>query len=149
MRHLLMCRGAGIGEDAIAGLGNALVSRDSSERAEDSCDLHRRGFLGEIVERDVFAFGDHENMRRSLRADVVKGEDVLVLIDLLAGDFAAQDPGEDIVGIVGHHPPPFWIGVYRFARARFSAMPEVPSRRVNSAATSAGEIPAAAHSTSK
>src|SRR5215831_17928034 len=28
---------------------HALVSGDSSERAEDSCDLHRRGFLGEIV----------------------------------------------------------------------------------------------------
>jgi hypothetical protein len=37
-----------------------------------------------------------------LRIDIVKGERVLVLEDLLARDFAAQDAGENIVGIVGH-----------------------------------------------
>jgi hypothetical protein len=34
--------------------------------------------------------------------DVVKGEDVLVLIDLTAGQFAAKDASEDIVAVVSH-----------------------------------------------
>ena len=39
-------------------------------------------------------------MGRGQRVDVVKGEDVLVLVDFVAGDLAAQDAGEDIVAIV-------------------------------------------------
>ena len=35
-------------------------------------------------------------MHRRLRADVVEGQDVIVLVDLLARDLAAQDAGEDV-----------------------------------------------------
>src|ERR1700730_1720240 len=144
MRHLLVGGRSGVGKDAIAGLGHPLLTGEVSEGADQSRHLGGRSPFGEIVERDVFPFWDHQNMGGRLRADVVEGEDVLVLVNLVAGDFAAQDSGEDVVAVVGHY-----ASVQRFARARFSAMPEVPSRRVSSAATSAGETPAAAHSTSR
>src|SRR3546814_10803891 len=43
-------------------------------------------------------------MHRRLGSDVVEGEDVIVLIDLLTGDLAAQDLREDVVRVVdsGH-----------------------------------------------
>ena len=64
--------------------------------------LLRRGVLRKIVERDVFALGDRQHMSRALRADVVESEDVRILVDLVAGDLASQDAGEDIVAVVGH-----------------------------------------------
>ena len=45
-------------------------------------------------------------MGRGQRIDVVKGEDVLVLVDFLAWDLAAQDAGEDIIAVVSQVPPP-------------------------------------------
>jgi hypothetical protein len=46
--------------------------------------------------------------------------------------------------------PEGWEGGSYFSfRPFFSAMPEAPSRRASSAATSAGETPVAAHSTNK
>src|SRR5882724_6612376 len=144
MRHLLMGGGSGIGKDTIAAVGYPLVAADLAQGAHESGHLGRRGLLGEIVERDVLSLGDHQDMRRALRADVVEGEDVLILVNLVARDLAAQDAGEDVVVVISH-----CASVQRLLRARFSAMPEVPSRRASSAATSAGETPAAAHSTSR
>src|SRR4029077_6178947 len=106
--------------------------------------LSSRGIRGKIVKGEVLSLGDHQDMRRALRADVVEGEDVLVLIDLFARDLAAQDAGEDVVAVVSH-----CASVQRLLRARFSAIPDVPSRRASSAATSAGETPTAAHNTSR
>ena len=45
---------------------------------------------------------DHQDVGRALRADIVEGEDVCILINLVARDLAAQDAGEDIVAVVGH-----------------------------------------------
>ena len=58
----------------------------------------RRG--AEIGVRDVLALGNHQHMHRRRRMDVVEGERELVLVDLGAGRFAAQDPGEDVVAVV-------------------------------------------------
>jgi len=144
MWHLLMSGRAGIGEDTVAGFGYSLLPSNMPEGADQSGNLGSRGFLGEVVERGVLALGDHQNMRRALRADIVECEDVFVLINLLARDFAAQDAGEDIVAVVGHH-----ASGQRFARERFSSIPDMSSRRASSAAMSAGDTPAAAHSTSR
>ncbi len=40
-------------------------------------------------------------MHRGERADVVKGEGIVVLVHLVAGDFAAEDLGEDVGVVVG------------------------------------------------
>src|SRR5205814_6274263 len=57
MRHLLMGRHSGIGEDAIAALGHSLFPGDLADGADQRGNLLRRGVLREIVERDVFALG--------------------------------------------------------------------------------------------
>src|SRR5262249_53306054 len=44
---------------------------------------------------------NHQRVARRARHDVEKGEDVLVLIDLVAGQLAAQDLCEDVVAVVG------------------------------------------------
>src|SRR5438876_1494500 len=41
-------------------------------------------------------------MHARLRPDIAEGQHVVVLIDLLARQLAAEDSGEDIAGIVGH-----------------------------------------------
>src|SRR6185437_5311885 len=49
-------------------------------------------------------------MRRRLRIDVAKGEHVLVLEYLGAGDLAAQNAGEDVGAVVGHRARPEVMG---------------------------------------
>ena len=64
--------------------------------------------MGVIVGRDVEdvagrGLRDHQRMAGRARHDVEKGQHVLVLIDLVAGEFAAQDLCEDVVGVIGGH----------------------------------------------
>ena len=56
--------------------------------------------LREIIMRDIGAFRDDEDMRGRLGRNVREGERVLVLVNLLAGNFAAQNFREDVVGII-------------------------------------------------
>ena len=44
-------------------------------------------------------FGHDEDMGRRLRVDVAKGNDLIVLIQDIAGDFAAYDAAKDTVCI--------------------------------------------------
>jgi hypothetical protein len=44
-------------------------------------------------------------VHRRLRVDVVEGERVVVFVDLLAGQLAAQDAGEDVIAVVVGHGP--------------------------------------------
>src|ERR1700761_1825076 len=69
-----------------------------------------RSVRGKIVEGDIFPFRDYKDMGRRQRVDVVKSKDVLVLIDLVAREFAAQDAGKDIVAIISHGSSPFQSG---------------------------------------
>jgi hypothetical protein len=46
-------------------------------------------------------FGDDQDVRRGLRIDVVEGKGVVVLEDFVAGDFAAENAGEDVGVVVG------------------------------------------------
>src|SRR6185369_8830483 len=48
-------------------------------------------------------FRDHQGVAGCARHDVEKGQHMVVFIDLVAGKFAAQDLGEDVVGVVGGH----------------------------------------------
>ena len=130
------------------------------------------GAGAEVGERDVAPLRDHQHMRRRLRVDVVEGERPLVLMDLLAGDLAAQDAGEDVGVVVGRQAADTaWLisrraarrawpggqGIFVVsspnatgrsrARAAFSAMPLMPSRRFSSSQTSSGRMPAATQTT--
>src|SRR5687768_4442084 len=70
-----------------------------ADGANEAGNLRLGRALGEIVPRDIGAPGNDEDVDRRLRIDVVKGERMLVLIDLPALYLAAQDAGED-VGLV-------------------------------------------------
>ena len=96
-------------------------------------------------------------MHRRLRVDVVEGERVLVLVDLLARQLAAQDAREDVVAVVVGHglrfsaeaggPSP--CARYFCLREAFSAMPDRPSRRASSVHTALGFTPIDAHRVSR
>jgi len=66
---------------------------------------HQLGGSGraEIRLADILPLGNDQHMNRRQRVDVVKGQRELVLVDLLARQLAAQNPGEDVVAVVGGH----------------------------------------------
>ena len=64
-------------------------------------DLLVRALSRKVVPGDVGALGNHQDVRRRERVDVVEGERMLVLVDLLRRDLAAQDPREDVVVVIG------------------------------------------------
>src|SRR5690242_15694551 len=101
MRHLLVGVGSAIGDDAITAFGDASLAGDTPEGAGQRSDFSLRGVRGEVVEGDVFTLRDHQNMRRGSGRDVIKREYVIVFVDFVAGDLAAQDAGEDVVAVVG------------------------------------------------
>lgn len=53
------------------------------------------GVVGELIERRPGFLGDHERVAGAERTDIQEGEDGGVFVDLVAGDFAADDPGEN------------------------------------------------------
>jgi hypothetical protein len=102
MHHLLGAVGAGVGEQAVTGLGHAEAPCGLADRATEAGERLGRRVPAEVVHRDVVALGDHQHVHRRERVDVAKGERVLVLVDALAGHFAAQDPGKDVAAVVSH-----------------------------------------------
>ena len=64
--------------------------------------------MGEILRLDIEDVAgrrlrDNQRVAGRARHDVEKGQHVVVLIDLVAGEFAAQDLCEDVVGVIGGH----------------------------------------------
>src|SRR5262245_56512578 len=64
--------------------------------------------MGEIVGRNVQyvasrCLGQNKCMTGCTRHDVEEGERLVILIDLVARQFAAQDFGKDVVWVVGGH----------------------------------------------
>ena len=86
--------------------GEAVGGKDRHRRARDR--LRRLDQMGEIVRRDVEngagrGLGNDQRMAGRARHDVEKGKDLVVLEDLVRRQFAAQNLGEDVVGIVARH----------------------------------------------
>ena len=73
------------------------------------CDLVRGARdMGEIIRRDVEnaarrRLRNDQRMPRAARHDVKERESMSIVVDLVAGQFAAQDFREDVVGIVIRH----------------------------------------------
>jgi hypothetical protein len=68
-------------------------------------DLHH---MREIVRVDVEQVArrrlrQHQRVAGRARHDVEEGQRLVVLVDLVTGQFAAQDLGEDVVRIVARH----------------------------------------------
>ena len=69
--------------------------------------LHHGHQFGEPLWRHVEQvaggfLGDHQRVAFGTRHDVEEGKRILVLVDLVAGELAAQHLGEDVVRVVGH-----------------------------------------------
>src|SRR5258708_28952891 len=100
MLHFLAPVAPMIGEQAIAGRGDALVACDLAEGADERRDLGVGGPLGEIIGRDVLALANDEHMRRRLRRAVAESEDTRLLEALVARNLSAHDAGEAIIAVV-------------------------------------------------
>src|SRR5689334_4972412 len=96
VRHFLMSGRTRIGEDAIAAVGYTLLFGDVADSTDQRRYLLHGRLVREVIERDVFALGNHQNVRRALRADVVESEDMRVLVNPVAGNLPAEDAGEHI-----------------------------------------------------
>src|SRR3546814_9413928 len=82
---------------SVAVVFDAEILGDLAGSAEEAGDLRLAGIAREVGEGDVGAFRDDQHVYPGLRLNVVKGQHVLVLVDLVAGDLAAQDLGKDII----------------------------------------------------
>src|SRR6478609_9598453 len=57
-------------------------------------------YVEDVAGRD---FWDHQRVAGGARHDVEEGQHVLVLVNLVAGEFAAQDSCEGILRVIGGH----------------------------------------------
>src|SRR5439155_4440024 len=135
MIHLLPTHPSGVDDDAKT-VGRPLLARQARRRGENLAQYRLVAQLAIRERVNVFLRDDHE-MHRGERMDVMEGENLGVLVDFSTGDFSPDDLAEDAVFRV--HPYFRSTFVRRLsARAAFSSIPEMPSRRRSSASTSAG-----------
>jgi hypothetical protein len=91
--------GADVEDGAVALLDVALAG-DLGGGQVAAADQFGVGGLGLFQSGNMF-FGNDEDVGGGLRVDVFEGENVVVLVDFLGGNFAAQNAAEQAVGI-GH-----------------------------------------------
>ena len=85
-------------EDVVGG-GSSDGADRSTEPWEHSAQ-GRGGVVGEFPERRLLLLGNQEHVSTAEGADVQEGEDMIVLMDAMAGDLAGKDLRED-----GHEAP--------------------------------------------
>ena len=102
VRHFLMTVPADVGDDAEPAFGNAGQFGHMRDHAGEGGLLFRRRRGGEIAPVDIGPFRDHQDMNRPCRVDVAEGQRVVILGDLRAGNLATQDPGKDVLVVIGH-----------------------------------------------
>jgi hypothetical protein len=101
MRDFLVAMGAHVGQDAVAWFFEAELFGDAADRGEEARDLRGCGSGREIRQGDVGRFGDDQDVDGGLGVDIVEGESEFVFVDAVGGEFAAEDAGEDVTGVVG------------------------------------------------
>src|ERR1700727_4096061 len=97
MKHRLSRAGSHV-EDGAVSLFDVALAGNLGGREMAAADDLRISRLGFFQSRKVF-FRNDQNMCRSLRIDVFEGEDVIVFVNFLGGNFAADDTAEKAVGI--------------------------------------------------
>ena len=110
--NLLHPIGARIREQPVTvsagGFRRPRAAADLTDRPGEIRQFGVAGLRREVIKVHVGALGDDQHMDRCPRGDVVEGKAVLGLKHLAAGDFAPEDPGENVgvVVAVGHalHP---------------------------------------------
>src|SRR3954469_16948748 len=127
MIHLLMPDPSRV-DDGAKAIGRACFTRELSGERQHFPECTLVALLG-FVQRCDMRLRYDQDVDRRLRPDVMKGHDIVVLEDQLGRNLAARDFAKNAIRI--RHP---------FLDA-FSSTPEMPSRRCNSASTSAGPRP--------
>src|SRR4051812_41707755 len=127
MIHLLMPHRPRV-DDAAKALAGARFTREPARDRKHLSERRDMGRLRLVQRRDVH-LGNDEKVHRRLRADVVEGDDVVVVMDFPGWNLAPDDLAKNAIRVV------------HFLRAAFSSRPEMPSRRCSSASTSPGPRP--------
>ena len=100
MHHHLVRLRAVVLEDVVGG-GAGRPHHRPAEPRQHAADGGGR-LVRELVELRPALLGDHQRVPRRERADVEEGEDVVVLVDLVAGDLPGEDLVEDGGLVVAH-----------------------------------------------
>ena len=79
VRNFLAGVEAGVGKQPVPALNEPCFTCNSPDCAHKSGDFGLRGMFSEVVPGDVAALGNHQNVGRGKRADVVESQHVLVL----------------------------------------------------------------------
>src|SRR6267142_3936205 len=95
MIHLLPTHTSCVDDDAKA-VGRALLARQARDRGQDSAQDRLMAHVA-VGERSDVLLGDDHEMHRGERMDVVERENIRVLVDLSAGDLAADDLAEQTI----------------------------------------------------
>src|SRR3546814_7941369 len=90
MRHFLMAVRTCIGEQAITACHKPRITGHLAHGADKTGDFGIRSLSGKVIPTDIRALGNDQDMRWGLRIDVVEGKGEFILINLPAGNFAAQ-----------------------------------------------------------
>src|SRR3546814_19358930 len=90
MRHFLMAVRTCIGEQAITACHKPRITGHLAHSANKTGDFGIRSLSGKVIPTDIRALGNDQDMRWGLRIDVVEGKGEFILINLPAGNFAAQ-----------------------------------------------------------
>jgi hypothetical protein len=75
------------------------LHRRAGDMLRDPHDLHEMFGLA-VEDGPQGRLGQHHRMAGCARPDIEKRQRILVLVDLMARYLAAQDPGENVVGVV-------------------------------------------------
>src|SRR5690348_16391069 len=137
MIHLLPAHTSRV-DDQAKTVRRALLAREAGRRYEDLAQQRLVAGVAVGERRDVLLGDDHE-VHRGDRMDVVEREEVRVLVDFAARDLAPDDLAEHAARSVRHLRSALTRRLS--ARAAFSSIPDMPSRRRSSASTSAGRRP--------
>lgn len=100
--HFLTTVFAGIGDNAVAGVGDAGFARNAGNGTMQGRNLGIRGVLAKVGGVGVVALGNDQHMDGTLGIDVLECEHVLVLKDFPARNFTPQDLRKHVVVVVGH-----------------------------------------------
>src|SRR5690606_9249328 len=125
LEHGLAAVLVAVHDDAVTVFGEALLLRVARRGGGQPAD-HDRIVLADIVERGEVGLRHEQHVHRRLRRDVTERDQVLVLVDDVGRDLAADDPVEDglahvasfVAVIVGADPVRDWFRAVSRSRTR-------------------------------
>ncbi len=105
MIHLLPTDAAAV-DHGPESVRRALLPREPAAKTEQATEQRRFPFVG-IIEIDEMPLGHDQEVDGCCRADVMEGEQFVVLVDLAARDLPARDSAEQALLFLvrGHRSP--------------------------------------------